>query len=227
MTAHITPEPLSPRAAYRLWAPAYDTENAVSALENAAVQRLMPSLAGRALLDVGCGTGRRLLDAGARRVVGIDLVFEMLAAGDVRSAAASRIAGDVRALPLSARAFDTLWCRLVLGHLPELDVAYRELARVAADSATLLVTDFHPAAAAAGHRRTFRDAAGALHSVEHHVHAVDDHCAAAAAAGWQLVRQTDAVVGPEIRSYYERAGALDRYDAQQGLPLVLVLEFER
>lgn len=227
MSTHIRPEPLPARAAYRLWAPAYDTENAVSALENAAAHRLMPSLAGRALLDVGCGTGRRLLDAGARRVVGIDLVFEMLAAGDDRSAAASRIAGDVRALPLAARAFDTLWCRLVLGHLPELDDAYRELARVADRSATLIVTDFHPAAAEAGHTRTFRDVAGELHSVEHHVHAVDDHCAAAAAAGWQLVRQADAAVGPEIRAYYEQAGALDRYEAQLGLPLVLALAFER
>lgn len=227
MSARMDAGPLAPRDAYRLWAHGYDAENAVSALENAAVLRVTPPLAERALLDVGCGTGRRLPATGARHCVGVDLVFEMLAAGDVHAATARRIAGDVRALPLAPNAFDVIWCRLVLGHVPELAPAYRELARVASPGATLVVTDFHPAAIAAGHTRTFRDAGGALHAIEHHVHTAAQHCTAAAAAGWRLGTQHEPAVGAEVRPFYARAGVLDRFEAERGLPLVLLLAFQR
>ena len=221
---------LPPREAYRLWAPGYQQENAITTLEDAAVRQLTPPLAGRTLLDVGCGTGRRLHTGGAppKRAVGVDLVFEMLTAARSARAAPTRvIAADLRALPLSAAAFDVVWCRLVLGHLPDLDAAYRELARVAQPGSSLIVSDFHPAAVAAGHTRTFRDAAGTLHAVEHHVHSPVRHVFAAARAGWRCTTGSEPTVGPEVRSFYESAGKLDRYEAQHGLPLVLVLAFQR
>lgn len=220
---------LSPREAYRLWAPVYAAENALTTLEDAAVRDVTPCLTGRTLLDVGCGTGRRMLaaDPPPQRSIGVDLVLDMLTAGDAAEASALLIAGDVRALPLAEDAFHVVWCRLVLGHLPALDVAYRELARVASDGATLIVTDFHPAAAAAGHTRTFRDGAGVLHAVEHHAHSAERHVTAAAGAGWTLVVQREPAVGPDVRAFYERAGLTGRYEAQLGLPLVLLLAFER
>ncbi|HEX6939819.1 MAG TPA: class I SAM-dependent methyltransferase [Longimicrobiales bacterium] len=221
--------PLPARDAYRLWAPSYDAENAVTRLEDRAVAALSPALAGRALLDAGCGTGRRLdRRAGAVLAVGVDLVPAMLAAGRAaRPDGPPLVAGDVIALPLRDGAFDVVWCRLVAGHLRELLPLYRELARVARPGAAVVVTDFHPAAARAGHVRTFRDAAGQVHAVEHYVHEPEDHEHAAAAAGLALDGRIDAAVGPEVREFYERAAALDRYEAQRGLPLVLALRFRR
>ena len=98
-------------------------------------------------------------------------------------------------------------------------------ARVLRPGGTLVVTDFHPAAARAGHRRTFRDAEGALRAVEHHVHELSEHLEAAAAVGLSAAGRREAEVGPAVEARYGAAGALDRYRADLGLPLVLALAF--
>jgi malonyl-CoA O-methyltransferase len=217
---------LSPAQGYALWAPTYG-ETAVTVLEAAAVESLGLPLAGRRVLDVGCGVARRLAtarDAGASVALGVDLTPAMLAraeGGPLLSAA------DVRALPVAGGAFDVVWCRLVLGYVADLDAAYAELARSCAPAGVLLVTDFHPAAAAAGHRRTFRDAVGVVHELEHHVHQIDAHRTAAARAGLSLREQRDCVVGDAVRGFYERADRLDMYERQLGLPLVFALVFDR
>lgn len=233
---------LSPARGYALWAPTYG-ETAVTVLEASAVEALGVPLVGRRVLDVGCGNARRLAgarDAGASMALGVDLTPEMLARAQVqfpRLAALARnasplqsdlllAAADVRGLPVADAAFDVVWCRLVLGHVADLDAAYAELARSCGRGGAVLVTDFHPAAAAAGHRRTFRDASGAVHELEHHVHPVDAHRTAAARAGLVLRAQRDGVVGDTVRDFYERANRREMYERQLGLPLVLALVFE-
>jgi malonyl-CoA O-methyltransferase len=218
---------LQPAQGYALWAPTYSAETAVSALEASVVASFGGSLAGKRVLDVGCGIARRLRDAhdaGASCAVGVDLTPGMLAqatGGQLLAAA------DVRALPIAADAFDVVWCRLVLGHLPSLGAAYVELARACAIGGGVVVTDFHPDAAAVGHRRTFRDGVGALRELEHHVHTLQDHRDAAALAGLHLVEHRDGVVGDAVRGFYERADRLDVFERQLGLPLVLALHFIR
>ena len=217
----------SPALGYALWAPTYSVETAVSALETSVVASLDVALRDRRVLDVGCGIARRLASAraaGATVALGIDLTPAMLAQarGEPLLAAA-----DARALPVADGAFDVVWCRLVLGHLPALEPAYRELARACAPDGVVLVTDFHPAAAAVGHRRTFRDANGELHELENHVHRVREHRAAAARAGLSLREQREMTVGEAVRGFYERAGRLDAYERQRGLPLGLALVFAR
>ena len=54
---------LSADEAYALWAPTYSEETAVSLLEDQLVADMSPRLAGLRLIDVGCGTGRRMIAA--------------------------------------------------------------------------------------------------------------------------------------------------------------------
>ena len=133
---------------------------------------------------------------------------------------------DVRDLPLQGRAFDVIWCRLVIGHLPDPAPAYGELARVADVGARLIVTDFHPAAWAAGHRRTFRRGAQ-VHEIEHYVHELPDHRGAAERAGWRLAEVRETVIGPAALPFYEKAGREALYAQHLGLPVVLGLAFRR
>lgn len=215
---------LPAREGYRLWAATYGPETAVSLLEARLVEEMGPATAGLRLLDAGCGTARRLRAAGAVLAAGADLAPEMLAAAPSPRGLA---AADVRALPYRAGAFDLVWCRLVVGHLPTVEEAYGELARVCRAGGAVVVTDLHPEAAAAGHRRTFRDAGGALHEVEHHLHPLERHRAAAAAAGLAPAARRDGRVDAALRPLYARAGRLAAYEAQQGLALVLALAFRR
>jgi malonyl-CoA O-methyltransferase len=221
--------PLPPREAYRLWAPVYEGETAVSFVDDRLVAMLTPPLAGLRLLDAGCGTGRRLRTvADAALVAGADLTPEMLACGrGVDGASPLLAAADVRALPFASASFDVVWCRLVIGHLADPVPVYAELARVCRPGGTVIVTDFHPAAARAGHTRSFRDAGGRLHHVEHHVHLAGEHHRAARAAGLERTARRDGSIGPELRDFYERAGRLDRYLMDAGLPIVIAFAFRR
>src|SRR4051812_29927694 len=107
---------LSARAGYRLWAPVYEAETPVSFLEQEIVSQLPASTSAQRLLDVGCGTGRRVRGSGAPFAVGVDLSEHMLSHADV---ALRRAVADVAALPFRDAAFDLVWCRLVIGHVAD------------------------------------------------------------------------------------------------------------
>lgn len=212
---------LSARDGYRRWSSRYAAENPVSALDEDVVCAFGIPTAGRRLLDAGCGTGRRLRAASASFGVGIDVTPEMLA----ESTGIEPIAvADVRCLPFASTSFDVVWCRLVVGHLRELTDVYAELARVCRRGGDVVVTDFHPDAVAAGHRRTFRNADG-VHEIEHHVHDRAAHAAAAATARLTLQQQAAGAVGPTVRHFYASANRLEAYEAQTGLPLVLAFAY--
>lgn len=213
---------LDVRQAYRLWAPTY-SENVITFLDEELAAALSPPLTGKRLLDAGCGTGRRLARDEAALAVGVDVSSEMLAAGGATGVAAA----DIRALPFAANEFDLVWCRLVLSYLADPTPAYRELARVCRPGGYLLVTDFHSDAVAAGHKRSFRDAAGAEHEIESYIHDGAAHSVTAARAGFALATMLDAVVGPSVEAFYVRAGRAAAYEKDKGLALVAAFLFRR
>lgn len=213
---------LGVREAYRLWASTY-AENAVTFLDEQLAAAMSPSPRGLRLLDAGCGSGVRVAGTDAEFAIGVDLSQEMLDAGVMPHTAAA----DVRALPFGEDEFDLVWCRLVLSYVAEVEGAYRELARVLRPGGQLFVSDFHPDAVAAGHKRTFRDTNGQLHEVVHFIHTAESHIAAAAAAGLSLVNASEGQVGQTVRPFYESAGRMDLYKRDRGLNLVVAFLFER
>jgi malonyl-CoA O-methyltransferase len=151
----------------------------------------------------------------------MDLSPDMLAAGGARNV----VSGDVRAMPFVSESFDMVWCRLVLGHLPDPLRAYSELARVCMPGGYVFVTDFHPDAVAAGHRRTFTDQTGTVHAIEHHVH--NNHADLALSAVLSVVAHHDGAVGPSIRDFYVRGVGLKAYKRDRGLKLIGAFLFRR
>jgi malonyl-CoA O-methyltransferase len=206
------------REAYRLWAPTY-AETATSFLDEELAQEMLRGLLQARLLDAGCGIGRRIADLPG--AVGIDASPEMLAAGG----ASNLVMGDVRAMPFASDSFDMVWCRLVLGYLPDPLRAYQEFARVCMPGGHVFVTDFHPDAVAAGHQRTFTDREGTVHEIEHYVHG--NHAHLAEAAGLSLVACRDGVVGPSIRDFYVHGIGLKAFKRDAGLKLVAAFLFRR
>ena len=211
--------------AYRLWAPTYSDETAISFLENKLVKGMTPPLPGLRLLDAGCGTGRRLRATDAARATGLDQSAEMLAAGG-QITGVDLVLGDVCEMPFEDKSFDIAWCRLVVGHLRSVERAYSELARVTDLAGTIIVSDFHPAAYDAGHRRTFRFADERI-ELEHHVRGAQSQIDAARAVGLAHLQTREAKIGEEVRTFYEGAGRLYAYPADRGLPVVLALAFRK
>ncbi len=205
-------------------------ENPVTALDEVAVRILGPPLSGAALLDAGCGRARRLAFDGNRPrfFLGLDLAFDMLAEGR-RNGEGPRplAAGDVGRLPLPEGFFNVVWCRLVAGYVPDLFLLYREIARSLKRGGVAIVTDFHPDASRAGHERSFCGAAGRRARLVHVVHDVGAHDDAAAAAGLIFDACLELAVGPDVRPFYERADMLARYEADEGLRVLLALRFRQ
>jgi SAM-dependent methyltransferase len=215
----IATDPMDVSQAYRLWAPTYAKETLPHYLDGELASAMLQGLPQTHLLDAGCGEGIRIRDI--RGAVGIDLSPEMLAAGGLHNV----VAGDIREMPFASGQFDMVWCRLVLGHLRDPLPAYREFRRVCTPGGYVFVTDFHPDATLAGHRRTFTDQAGVVHAVEHYERT--NHAELARQAGLELVATRDGAVGPSARDFYVHGIGRKAYVRDFGLNLVRANLFRR
>lgn len=206
----VPPSTLASNDAYALWAASYSptAHNQLMQIEQAAMLALMPSLAGRDVLDLACGTGRYALiarKADARRVIGIDSSAAMLKAGwgftsppsrgvlsefgERESASSVKLAlSNMDAIPFAAASFDVILCGLATGHLlPErMRASLHEMARILRRGGAALISDFHPFMFLSGGRRTFTAPDGTPYAVKHYPHLIADYFEASRAAGLTL-----------------------------------------
>ncbi|MCP5150118.1 MAG: class I SAM-dependent methyltransferase [Ectothiorhodospiraceae bacterium] len=141
-------DPSEIRGVYDSWAPAYDEDLAAWGYEAPAVSALyLRELAPRdaTVLDVGCGTGlvgRALRRAGFDDLVGIDFSVDSLAIAERRGAYRALRRVDLSALPttLPSAEYGALTCIGVLSYLPDVEAVCRELCRVVAPGAPLVLT---------------------------------------------------------------------------------------
>jgi malonyl-CoA O-methyltransferase len=191
-------EELGVREAYARLADGYlpEAHNPFMRLEEATMLALLPDVAGKAALDVGCGTGRylRILrERGAATTVGLDLSPEMLSKA---RGLAPLARADLRALPVATARFEVVTSGLAIGHVAELAVAVAEMARVLVPGGLLLYSDFHPAARLEGRTRSFT-IEGRTFTVEHHRHVPATHEAACRAAGLEIEEMRGGMSGTD------------------------------
>src|SRR5262249_43811988 len=143
--------------AYERWAPHYPAapHNPLMRIEQQAMLEHWPSIAGRRVLDLACGSGRysQLLAHGdAASVVSLDFSEGML-----RSVSgAFRVRASLMSLPFAPNAFGAVISGLAVGHANDLGQWMVEIARVLERDGVLLYSDFHPEAARAGLTRSFK-----------------------------------------------------------------------
>lgn len=92
-------------------------------------------LAGRAVLDAGCGMGRYLriaAESPARLIVGVDLSRAVVAARELTSGLphVSIVRGDLLRLPFAPGTFDLIYSLGVIDHTPDPRSAFLALARL-------------------------------------------------------------------------------------------------
>jgi malonyl-CoA O-methyltransferase len=214
--------PVSAREGYTLWADTWDTTpSPIVALEERALRPWIAGLHPRRAVDVGCGTGRWTTRLSA---VGVDASPAMLGVAASKPGLRGRLAvGDATALPIASSAADLVLCALTLGHTRNPLAAMREFARILAPGGTLLLTDFHPAAAALGWRRTFRRDEQ-VYELENHTYTVDQ---LRAAADLELAECAEATIGEPERALFDAAGRPELFEAACRTPAVLLTRWVR
>jgi malonyl-CoA O-methyltransferase len=185
------PPTLASRAAYAQWSRKYPPypHNPLMRVEQVTVTARTPSVTGKTMLDLACGSGRygRLaLLGGASTVFGIDNSAPMLRVGQRAGIPMHWIEGNSEAIPLPSNTVDVIVCGLALGHLPALEPSLNEVGRVLKYGGIAVVSDFHPDLFTSGARRTFEGEDGRTLAVEHYAHTPVNYQTAAANTGLRL-----------------------------------------
>jgi len=216
--------------AYDRWAASYDAPNPLHALEERVMGLLLPSVAGKRVLDVACGTGRwlaKLLAWGARTGCGVDLSAGMLQRASAKLPLHGRVAqGACLALPFAAESADLIICSLAAGHVRNLSGLARELARVATPAVDVFVTDFHPLAYAHGWRRTFDDGNEAV-EVPSQAHTVERVRYAFEEQGFRAAIFAEPRMGEPEKDLFLRRGKTHLFAAACETPALYIFRFGR
>ena len=217
---------LSTLEAYERWSVTYPPvpHNPLMRAEQKVMFEYWPDVAGKQALDLGCGTGRyaqRLIDDRAAAVVALDLSEGMLR----RVTTPGRVRADMTHLPVRSGALDVVVSGLAIGHAGSIYAWMNEVKRVLRDGGVVLYSDFHPEASRAGLLRSFTDQQGQKVAVPHAAYGLEEHRAAAAAAGLTVDLVLELRAGREIAE--EFPGSMEFYTRWSGLPLLVIVRAHR
>lgn len=183
-------------AAYDRWAAVYDSDqNATRDMDFRVVRAHGPDVAGKAVIEVGCGTGKNTawLAAAASRVVALDFSPGMLARAKARLGDAPTVTfveHDVtRPWPAGDASADVVIGNLVLEHVRDLAPVFAEVARVLAPGGRFFLCELHPARQLRGGQAHFVEpGSGEMVHVPAFVHSVSEYLNAGIDAGLRLER---------------------------------------
>jgi ubiquinone/menaquinone biosynthesis C-methylase UbiE len=227
----VAPVLVSTEDGYERWAPTYDEDpNPLLHLEERKLAAFLPSLSGRSVLDLACGTGRwleKLSRESTRLGVGVDLSTAMLRVADRKAGISGRLArADCQRLPFQASTFDLVICSFALGHIRDLGATLCEMARVTRAGADVFVTDLHPEAYARGWRTGFRDSGGGV-EIEMSPRTAEEVIRSFYGGGFECLTHVPLCLGEPEKPIFVRAGKGDLFAPACQVPAVLVCHFRR
>jgi ubiquinone/menaquinone biosynthesis C-methylase UbiE len=180
-------------AAYDRWAATYDADvNRTRDLAAAVLRRHGLHLAGRRVLEIGCGTGLNTpwLAEQSHLVVAADFSSGMLrqAVARVRAPHVAFVQLDLCAgWPIGDVSFEVVVAVLVLEHVPDLAAIFVEAARTLRAGGEVFVCELHPARQRAGRQAEFRaPSSGEVVRIPAHLHHTTEYVGAALQAGFDV-----------------------------------------
>ncbi|MBN1933969.1 MAG: class I SAM-dependent methyltransferase [Anaerolineae bacterium] len=139
MSAHVN---------YDQIAASYNRRYAVSQQDEIAeaLAALVVAVDARRILEVGCGTGRWLVDlcAVAPQVVGLDFSLEMLRQAQSRAVPLIVVQGQAEQLPFAARSFNLIYCVNAIHHFDGQQGFVDEARRLLRSGGALAVVGSNP-----------------------------------------------------------------------------------
>ena len=221
---------LNAKQAYRRWAHVYDTEqNPLLRLEERYLQVLIPDLAGRAVLDLGCGTGRwleRFASQNAQSLVGVDSSPEMIAIARKRMGErATLICSDWETFEQPAGSVDIVVCSFMLSYVADPEGLALRIRDILRTGGVIFVTDLHPRTVSSlGWRRGFKQD-GVFHEVATYNYSLERIVSAFGKAGFHGSTRIEPCFGGAERATFDQVGMSLSFQAAQGHPAIYLLQF--
>ncbi|HEV7991303.1 MAG TPA: class I SAM-dependent methyltransferase [Gemmatimonadaceae bacterium] len=192
-TEQSSRDPAGVARAYDRWAAQYDSDhNATRDLDADVVRRAPLDVAGRRVLELGCGTGKNSawLAERARELIALDFSAGMLAVARerVRVPNARFVERDIRTpWPVATNEVDVVVGNLVLEHVRDLAPVFAEAARVLRAGGQLFLCELHPYRQLRGGQAHFTDGATSeTVPVAAYLHSTSEYVNGALAAGFML-----------------------------------------
>jgi cytosine/adenosine deaminase-related metal-dependent hydrolase/SAM-dependent methyltransferase len=229
--AVVSEATLRKRRAFDAWAAVYDSQpNPLLTLEERYLKGLLPEIAGRSVLDAGCGSGRwlrYLADYDPDSLKGIDPSREMLRAAAGKNTSAELLVGSCEEVPFPHESFDLIISSFVLSYVGDLSRSATELHRVARGGCDLLLSDMHPdTQRILGWKRSFAVGSRKV-ELDAKCFALDEIIGTFTRAGWKSRMVLSPEFGVPERQLFESLGGLQKFHAAGGHPAIYLLHFQK
>ena len=194
-------------ASYDRWAETYDTDlNRTRELAAAALRQSNLGLAGRNVVEIGCGTGHNTvwLAERAGSVLAMDFSEGMLrqAHARVRSGNVRFVQQDIRsAWPMADASIDFVIAMLVLEHIEHVEPIFAEAVRALNRGGELFVCELHPMRQMSGRQAEFTSSeTGECERITAFLHDVSEYVNAGLRSGLELVHMGEWRNSNDVRS---------------------------
>lgn len=213
---------------YASWSAIYDTlPSSYIEVEEPLVHEVLDRVPAGVALDAACGTGRQSLALTSRgfRTIGVDQSPQMLAKARAHAPDADYRVGRLESLPVDDDSIDLAVCSLAMTHLPELDAAVAELARVVKPGGTVVISDMHPFVISLQGQCLFVHGSEQLAFIRNYVHLTSDYLKAFTRAGLSVRACHEPLFNGRLApGGYEEFIADAARAAWEGIPLIVVWE---
>jgi cytosine/adenosine deaminase-related metal-dependent hydrolase/SAM-dependent methyltransferase len=213
-----------------VWAERYDRDpNPMLSLEQRILGLLLPPVAARDVVDLGCGTGRWLQamqQAGARSLLGIDPSPAMLSRAREKLGGAARLlCTDYSTAPVEGGSADLVFCNFVLSYIRD-PQPFLEFARsILRPGGSFFLTDVHPDTASALNWRRGIHAQNEFREILTFPRSVSDVIALCNEVGLNARLHLEPKFGEEEKLIFEKNGKTGYFDQIRDLPAIYLLQF--
>jgi len=187
-------------------------------------------LQGKAVADIGCGTGRhwnKLFEKKPLNLTGFDVSEGMLNKLRAKFPQANvyHIADDLFHDTPNAP-YDIITSTLTVAHIENIDKALNTWCGLLKPNAEVIITDFHPKILAFGGKRTFTHGNRKM-TVRNYVYHTGTIKNIMRENGFAVAAEEEFSIDETMKHYYEKQNALPVYDQFKGFPVIYGIHFKR